>query len=302
MKNSLFDPDLIFIKEDDLCVQSKIDDFLEHFIGNIKNIQNFCKTKIYWTDEIENLIWKNSYYSTNPDISNKFIPFYYNFQSYFEILPNLPNHFCIANQSLLSSNTDVNNIFLKLVHYVKNTGEDILFCLGINNKGIESISFNCSCCKSVLTPQLIKSPDDWFNYIDCINDYWPSNKEEFDEKFRKALEIYRRRNKYGNFLYNFNFTNEFIKNILDLKEGEVRIKMDITERISQRLSLEEKIAERSRLRDENVEGRKKNKKERRFYTNIHKRVHYKYGNDGSISFLNYGNHDFGLRRSQQQFR
>lgn len=54
---TVFDPGNLFISEPDWHDLKKRDNFLQHLLENLDNINNYQITKIYWTDDLEKLLW-----------------------------------------------------------------------------------------------------------------------------------------------------------------------------------------------------------------------------------------------------
>ncbi len=54
---TVFDPGNLFVSESDWHDKEKKDIFLLHLLENLDHINEYKITKVYWTDELENLLW-----------------------------------------------------------------------------------------------------------------------------------------------------------------------------------------------------------------------------------------------------
>jgi mRNA-degrading endonuclease YafQ of YafQ-DinJ toxin-antitoxin module len=300
----ILDPSILFISQQEWQDEEKRDNFLEHFLSHLEAIVNYNIAKIYWTDELEELLI--NHVTSPPWISdvnwgNKFLPILYRqFYSIKEFLYSEEKlNPCQSTPilKLLLNRPEILDEFLKLVHILIVKEEEVYFGLGIANQLVNSIdySFFCKCHTQILIPTIVYRPEDWLSCIDLENDYWPRNKQDIckleiaidktlKERFSKRLT---------ESLYNCEWSDSFIEDI----SKEQNCREEILFSISKRLMLTQKQATNDKgLHDESVMGKRNS--ERRFRVTGECRIHYKYPQKNTILFLNYygqGKHDKGLR-------
>ncbi|MDP3103528.1 MAG: hypothetical protein Q8M95_02855 [Candidatus Methanoperedens sp.] len=294
--NTVLDPVILFIPETEWYEEKNQIEFLDHLIDNLENIDQYSLTKIYWNDDLELYLWASPQmppWRLNRDWNNQLLPIIYKFLIKNKVTLNFVNgrSSCTVSPSMNKCHSDnINDYFLKLMHEIINREEDIFLCLGIKNKlsNNDKYSFVCTCHSNRLVPEPINKPDDWLYHIDLENNYWPNNIED-DEKFRKAIEIMKKRD-FNNkpLLYKYNFSKQFIRDILHIN----RDKKNILESITKKLTLSRQEANRD-LHDEYLPRRKKF----RFRVTQETRIHYLFSDEKGIEFLRYygeGEHDDGL--------
>ena len=54
---AVFEPEILFISESDWQDSEKRDTFLNHLLDNLENINNYQITRVYWTDDLEGLLF-----------------------------------------------------------------------------------------------------------------------------------------------------------------------------------------------------------------------------------------------------
>ena len=294
--NTILDPAILFVSETDWHDEETQDEFLNHLLDNLKNIDEYSIAKIYWNDDFESSLWASPQkppWRVQKDWKNQLVPYIYKLFSKNSIELNFASNLSSCDVLPLMNkchSDNINDCFLKLMHEIIDRKEEIFLCLSIKNKLSNSnkYSFTCTCHSNRLVPELINKPDDWLNHIDLENNYWPNDTTEF-ENFVKAIEIVRKRD-FGDkpFLYNYMFSEGFIKDIIDIKEN----KKNIIESTAKRLVLTKQEAGQDHgLRHEYLEQ----KKEYRFRITQDYRIHYKFSNEKEIIFLNCGKHDSGLQ-------
>ena len=293
--NTVFDPAILFTSETDWYDEKIRDEFLDHLLDNLKNIDEYSIAKIYWNDYFESCLWTSPQkppWRTHIDWNNQFVPYIYRLFTKnsigLDFVNNLPSCDVLPLMNKCPSD-NVNDYFLKLMHEIINRKEDIFLCLSVKNKLSKSdnYSFTCTCHSNRLVPELINKPDDWLNHIDLENNYWPNNTTEF-ENFVKAIEIVRQRD-FGDkpFLYNCTFSEGFIRDIIGINEN----KKNILENIAKRLILTKQEADQDgSLQNEYL----KREKQYRFRVSLDYRIQYIFSKENGIEFLNCGKHDYGL--------
>jgi len=303
--NTVFDPSILFISEEDWQNPEKRDFFLEHLLAHLENITEHHITQIYWTDELEELLWTHPQlppWRLDRDWQLKIVPILYDlFAKCRIILEDLEEESLCTMQPPLKTRYDVGEIhdsFLKLMHFLLALEENVYFCVGIDNQlsGDKSYEFHSDTHEFILRPVLINKPDEWFKEIDILGNYWPSayNDDEV-AKLKVALEIMARvelgKSATDEFLYKYELTHTFVRSII---RGRPRAK-EILYSMAKRLMLHQKAASSDKgLKDEPLRGQSN---VRRFRVTGANRIHYSYSGAKKIEFLNYyreGEHDKGL--------
>jgi hypothetical protein len=293
---TIFDPANLFLTESDWYNPEIRDDFLQHLLENLDHINSYQITKIYWTDELEKLLWDSPQlppWRLDRDWNLQIIQIMYrSFNQSKEYIENSKNlNACSINPNLdCSQFGDLTLLaFLELMHVVIDRNEEIYFCLGMNRVNTD-YTFSCNCHSFKSNPLIISKPEKWLDLVDLVSNYWPENTDEVD-KLNTALEVTFK--KIGsNPICEYEFSNAFLKDIIKTQSH----RKQIIEYIAKRLTLNKQQASRdSYLQDEDISGRKECRfrvTQRPFST----RIHYKYVSK-KIRFLRYygeGEHDDGL--------
>ena len=293
---AVFEPEILFISESDWQDSEKRDAFLKHLLENLENINNYKITRIYWTDDLEELLWEHPQlppWRQDRDWKLQIVPIIYR-------AFNIAREFIQSDESLSSCLMQpvlncscfeglALSSFLELMHIVIEREENVYLCLGVNRLR-EEFTFFCDCHSFQVNPVVIANPIEWLDHIGLTESYWPSNIDEGD-KFNAALEIaFKKLDKQP--LYEYEFSKSFLKDIVQVQNHRT----SIIEWTAKRLTLTKQEAARdSYLKDEYVAQ----KKEYRFRITQRPsstRIHYKYVNK-KMKFLRYydeGEHDDGL--------
>lgn len=300
MLNTLFDPSLLLISEEKWNNEEIRDKFLEHLLNLLDFINDYSCTKIYWTTQLEELLWEHPQippWRTDRDWKLSVIPIlvekFNNNRVFLEPLDSIQATVTPAlHQSF--GKTNILDCFYILIHTLLIKKENTFFCLGLENISNDEYYFSCNCHKYELKNNLIKTSKDWLKYLDLENDFWPSDvtDKEFS-KFFQALEILRQRDYEDKpFLFSFTLSNNFKNDIC----STTKYRLKILEKMTKKLILTSAEAGKDRsLKDEYITQ----KKEYRFRVTQRPsstRIHYTVESD-EIEFLRYygeGHHDDGL--------
>jgi hypothetical protein len=191
--------------------------------------------------------------------------------------------------------------FLRIVHALVCRSGDFYLVLGMDNlpPPVPGFAASCECHPGLVHPTIVASPRDWLRLTDFTDAYWPTGGSEKEaSRFVRLVELTRLcSSEQGaephEFVYEFEPTGSFLEALAS--EGEDR--GVLMQCIVERLVLPQRQASAlARLNDEPVRGKHG---VRRFRVGGGRRVHYMYGEDGRVVFVNYypeGKHDVGLRR------
>jgi len=193
--NSIFDPSILFISQSDWDNETKREQFLSVLLNNLKNIDEYDITRIYWTGRLDLLLWESPQlppWRINTDWSNKLVPIIYNrFSKRTELINIADIGECNVSPSLKYDygKEEINNNFMKLVHTLIDRSEDVYLCLSLGNKQSRGRVYIFSCSEDChparqLIPTLINKPADWFNYIpdDLDTNNWNHYENYFPRK------------------------------------------------------------------------------------------------------------------------
>ncbi|MTJ52694.1 hypothetical protein FJR38_08490 [Anabaena sp. UHCC 0253] len=296
MMKAVFEPSNLFISEIEWQNQESRDKFLEHLLDNLKNISDYEITKIYWTDELEEILWEHPQlppWRQDRDWKIQIVPIIY--KLFNSVKENLPNHkqltSCTVQPGFNSQDPSdlILNYFLELIHILIDRNENIYLCLGIKTNKQEYI-FSCKCHDFKVHPTIIENPIQWLNYIDIINTYWPSSVNEIDKLHESLKILFKIHNSQP--IQEYEFSPQFVKDIIKATNHREKILQSIVKRL---LLTKQQAAKDMNLQDEYL----KPKKEYRFRVTprpASTRIHYKYAKN-KILFLKYydeGEHDEGL--------
>lgn len=300
--NTLFEPSLLFISEADWYDEEKQDAFLEHLINHLDLIDEYDMCKIWWTDELQNILVGNP--NMHPwfqsDLRNPLVvaihqKFYQRVENVFEF-----DTICTISPSLTITytNQDAHTHFLKLAHTLIDFKEPSYLCVGTQNRlnTDENYTFNCkqlACHDNELVPILINKAHNWLQYIDVVGQFFPTTIEEFNDKFEDGLALIKKTMFGGKpYLFSFEFTNKFKKSIINRTTFQESIFIAIVKKLTS-TGLESKNSD---LEDEFIVNNKKKIAEWRMRVTQRPsstRIHYTVA-DNKITFLCYygeGEHD-----------
>ncbi|MDM8556101.1 hypothetical protein QUF75_15360 [Desulfococcaceae bacterium HSG7] len=302
--NTVIEPSLLFISEEKWYDLEKRDEFLEHLLNHLENITTYNITKIYWSDDLEEMIWNHPQlppWRTDRDWKLQIVPVIYELFSKCRII--IQDIETDTDCSIIPPfkeicKDEIYELFINLLHFIIKLQENIFLCVGIDNRLQNNAKYllKSDSTDQSLKPFLINNPDDWLQHVKIIECLWPCsiNKGEID-KFRTAINITAKKQlskeSDSDFVYDFEFSKSFLKEVL--KESKYR--KEVLYGIAKRLSLNQKAASSDKsLNDEPLKGRKDI---RRFRVTGSNRIHYRYLGANNIKFLNYygeGKHDSGL--------
>jgi hypothetical protein len=296
--NTVLDPALIFIAENEWNDDEKRDGFLKHLCDNFVIIDTYALTSIYWTDTLETCLWSSPQlppWRRNVDWRNSLVPLFYKNFIRNIVLINLTRSWprCIVNCLMYCCHDAASEEFLRLMHEMIDRAEDVFLCLGRMNRGLHKtqVRFQCNCHANSLVTPTISDAEQWLKYVD-IEAFWPETTAD-GAKLQEGLDVVRRAELRGAaFLYEYSFSTQFLKDLA----LTIDHRRDIVKTMAMRLTLSRnQAAQHPRLQDEAVEGGR----ERRFRVTqrpASTRIHYRLSR-GILQFLRYygiGQHDEGI--------
>jgi len=302
--NSLIEPSILFISEEEWRNTTKRDAFLEHFLNHFNIISGYPITKIYWTDALNELLFSHACsppWVSDANWRNQFFPILYNKFNSLQLIPDSGLNWNACQSDPIISypqiNVEILKCFLELAHYLIDKDEKVYFCVSFDKQFVDcsTYRFFCSCHDNHLEPIVVSTPDDWFNHIDISSVCWPQNIQDAC-KLREAIEVVLKNKlskQYVDLPHDYEFSESFIKDI----SKETKYRDHILYSLAKRLTLTqgEAVSDEG-LSDEPVKGKKGEK--RRFRVSGVCRIHYQYSNTRDLILLNYygeGEHDKGLK-------
>ena len=187
---------------------------------------------------------------------------------------------CNIMPNLLIQNDVITNKLLCIIHsYIHKKYKNLTYIDSTPN----IYKCSCECVNNKINCHALFSIDDFYklNKDLIIKELWPENKDNFYARFADFLNIFGNTYKYN--LKEIFYSNEFIKNFINLP---IILRENCLEKISLRLQLTQQEAGQNRsLKDEPIEGRKKNSPRWRFRVSKNSCwIHYTKKKDGSIKF------------------
>jgi hypothetical protein len=298
--NTVFDPKILFISDEDWLEEEKQDAFLEHLLKQLTIIDEFDICRIFWSDELQELLVANPqshpWYGT--DTRNSMIAIIH--QKFYTRAETIAEHeepCTITPDFNQKVRDDADLHFLQLIHGLIELEEAFYLALGVGNqlpKG-EHYIFSCT-CHADYSPALIFKAKEWLEYVDEVEKFFPISVEEFDEKFEIGLDLVKRKyfeaeDEEVDFLYEYEFTNKFKKSIVSRNTFQA----EIFKAIVKKLISTSAEAGASELKDEWL----KQSKMYRFRVTKRPsstRIHYDLYDDRIIfdKYYGEGEHDDGL--------
>ena len=299
--NAVFEPSLLFISDTDWYDEEKRDAFLEHLDSHLTAVDSYDMCQIVWTEEFDLLMyetpqmnpWRQEYWAVMQIIPNiyKKLSSRTNYDFYCHDTP------CLVEP--LFQNTiiehDAHEAFLKLIHTLIEFEENFYLCVGVQNvlNLPDFYRFYRNSDEKQLLPTLINHGKDWLPHIDIVEKFFPRSVEEFEDKFEKGLAVIKQKLfPEKEFLFDFEFTKNFKKSIVDRTKHQEAIFIAVV----RKLTLPSIEAANSDLHDEFLDK----KKEWRIRVTQHPsstRIQYVVKKDKTIQFLCFygeGEHDDGL--------
>ncbi len=287
--NMLIDPAVFFIDEEDWKDQGKRQIFIDQLIALFIKTKEYDFVKTAWLDEMSSAIWDNKNIKLRPWliqpeyrnlISEPFFKFLNTVKSYDGDFPD-----CGAlSPNVELFNDSIRNAFYQIIHSViDRTDKSLIYPNFKQSDESKEYSFECE-KHGEIKLRSFDSLNHWLKEIDFSNDYfWPVPKDnESISRFKMAIELFIDSNDSQLVYPAYGFSPEFIQSIhkknVDRKQ--------LLKALSMRLSCNQREASDNKsLHDEPV--RKTENNIRRFRVNQKCRIHYKYDELGSITFVEY---------------
>ncbi len=309
--NSVLDPLIFFISDDDWKDDDKRDEFLQHFVDNITTIDKYKVTKIYWTEALDELLYVSQLPPWRRDrmMNNGLVPIIYRHFGGDEIKEYLncdhglgPCDVCPTMQGL-PGRAEIDDCFRGIMHQLVARDELVFLALGLANRSVNSgkYVFSCTCHPNQLVPPVIRHPHEWLWHVNLEQQFWPTSACDRN-KFMTAIQIAADTllisgiAEAAKLKYDYDFDNRFLERISSERNHRGEILRNIAKRL---LLTQSDAAMDSSLLDEDVKGGRKRagKEVRRFRVSGENRIHYIYPCKGKILFTDYygaGEHDKGL--------
>lgn len=287
--NVVLNPEILFLNNEEWNDEEKRDTFLERVFDLLDYIDNYPQMAIYWNVDFELLLWDAPVqhpWQTDRDFR---IPMVKSIrtklrQNRIEIEDAIIYDPCDTN-SRETLRTEV----LQMMHYCLDEGEKVFFVT--KEKQENELFFSCEHSHKD-TPYVVTNRIDFLKRKQIIEDLWPTILDEKDS-FGIIVQLFVSETDSKQPLYNYEFTDSFIKSIIDHKNmGQA-----IASQIAKRLTMHQNDAQAdSTLHDEFI-GQTKERRMRVTGRPTSTRIHYEYVDKKTIRFKRFygpGEHDKGL--------
>lgn len=236
--NAILDPAMLMMSQEDWKYAKNEDEFLKHFLGITKVVDEYDLTNYYWCDEYENHFWKSLPFQNSQERNSIITVIYKRINSRtIDVTTQLktcssaksnPELYCpIGKEACLKS-------LYSMAHQVIVEQERVFLCLGLANKSISKLDISCSCHNYVLSPILISSPDGWYLHFDYVTHLWPTDATIGEiKKLLQAIHIQNlKEQRQSKFLYTPTFSKRFIKQIVNEKDSSDNILSALGKRLT----------------------------------------------------------------------
>lgn len=305
--NTILDPSVLFMSDRDW--RERQEEALCHLQGHLESIGSHGVTRVWWADELEELLWSDPPLPWRRDgvRNNQIVPQLYalltNCIEPIDEMEMMEALACMVEPRLKCEchrGGQILEVFLRLVHCIVGRGKNTYFCIGLDNQSSDHHTFHCDCHSFRLKPTIIGTPEEWCHYVDVEKNYWPSSYCDEDMlRLRSALDIVARWMCHDGevFRYEYEFSRSFIQEIVGESIDRGRVLDSMVRRL---LLTQHEASHDGGLHDEPVKGQKD---VRRFRVTGKCRIHYTYSGQDAysgktiVSFLEYnpeGKHERGL--------
>jgi len=293
-RDLVFNLDTLIISSSDWNIENKKYEFISYLKDCYEMLSQIKLFQVIFSNTLEALLWgENSPPWTISTADQRIVtPIIYDILSKYR--KNETYEIKKKNNCIISPNPnydfigkDTINEFYKILSFLIDSGNKVIFCMNPNDNNCYKI---CSKCKTKELDYFnIKTKKDWLNLIDITEYFWP--KDCYDgTSLKKALDYFKLKiSNDDDVLFKTDFCKNFIENLLEVKNIDRRNKiiMQIIKRLTKSTH---ELAKDYSLKDELID------EERRFRISLSTRIHYKIS-EKTIYFLRYykeGQHDDGL--------
>lgn len=296
--NVVLDPSLLFITDDNWKDEQEKDNFVSKLLDFLDYIDKNDDIHIYWSDNMELLLWDCDILPWRQDKD------FYN-QSVVTISQKLHNNILLLEQNLTPAkclprftfkfdNIDILHEFLSIIHTIIDLEQNIYLCVSTSND--KEYKFTCDCHAYELIPKLVRQTKDFYSIEETIRVYWNTLDSVSFVRLINLIHNNYYLTEY-NFLYNFEASNSFVKDVK--RENRLDVQCHIVKQIIKKLTKTFRESQDDpTLQDETID------KINRFRVSpqpTSRRIHYTCKTN-VIKFTHYypeGKHDVGLSHTRK---
>jgi hypothetical protein len=297
--NTVLSLKLLFISEDEWCVECHRDRFLHLLLDHLDVIETCKHTKVCWTDELEALLWTDPQlppWRLDRDWKLQIVPVLNRLlrqnQVHYELHGDLSPAAVSPEGELQPLRQDLHRAFLRMMHALIIDTAQIYFCCGAGECASGPLAFCCTCHAEELRPTLVRDPREWVLHL--VDHLWPSHDAEvaaFHRLVAMTVDLFALQTGMAQ-KQQAVVQRRFVRSIL----GAGQRRGELLAAVAKRLTLTQAQASADNsLQDEPLRG---SRGIRRFRVGGAARVHYRYGERQTIVLVKYypeGKHDAGLR-------
>ena len=305
----VLDPQLFLIADQDWNDPAKRDRFLQLLLDHLTMISKHDIVRIYWTDQLESLIYELPPWRQDRCLRMQLVPqLYQRFSPRLKVF--IDNAECLEECSVtpplrgIPGRNEITAHFTKLMHALIAQHEHVYFGLGLANRPAPSggYIFSCTCHPDDLVPTVIEQPIEWLQHINLEEVFWPTGDDATShDNFVTAIDLAQERLLMAGLCnavkgrYEIEVGKEFLNSVACENLHRSAILKAIAKRSL--LTRHDAMAD-SALRDEQLKGKKlAGKPVGRFRVTQECRIHYVYEDTRRIVLTDYfgeGKHDEGL--------
>ena len=286
--NVVLNPEVLFIDDEEWGREETRDNYLNKILDLLDYIDDYPRMFIYWNDDFELLLWdapiRHPWY-VDRDFRIPLVQTLRNKlnKNKIEIEDSILYDPCTSN-----SQENLRTEVLQMMHYCLDEQDRVYFVTKEKQKA--ELVFRCE-HSNEMVPHTVINYGDFLQKDQIIEDMWPKSaldSNSFDKLVRLFISGEERP-----VLYEYEFTDLFIKSILDYKNMGHAIVNQVAKRLTLQLkeaqndpSLHDELVEQTKERRMRVTGRPSST-----------RIHYIFLEKGKIQFKRFygpGEHDKGL--------
>lgn len=290
--NVVLNPEILFIDDEKWGVEEQRDLFLSRLFGILDYIYMYPQMSIYWNEDFELLLWDAPIQHPWRVDQDFRVPMVNSIRERLVKSRKDIEDAILWDPCNTNSEEPLCEEILQMMHYCLDKSEKVYFATKEKQKN--ELIFSCEHSMED-TPYVVIDRNDFLQKRQIVEELWPNSLGE-KKNFEMIVSLFASEEESEQLLHKYEFTDSFIRSIINYKHMGDTIVNQIVKRL--RMDLRKAESDPS-LHDELVEGSKE--KERRMRVTgrpTSTRIHYVFEERKKISFICFygpGEHDKGLR-------